>query len=160
MQRLSSIQLTTGPSKNFLSHTGTPCVSSPPHSICHIGTSSYLAQSSYLVRNSNSITLGLRSPHQNGGTKRGFPALRCGQVVKLFRKLPPKVSTSKHLRLILTDFRLPCEAFPDETVAILVYRSGRSSKQPCRLGRGLRILDKIIVLKMLETQHRSVRVLQ
>ena len=37
--------LTTGPSKNFLSHIETP------YGICHIGTSSYLAQSSYLVRN-------------------------------------------------------------------------------------------------------------
>ena len=34
------IQLTIGPIKNFLSHIGTPCVSS------------YMAQSSYLVRNS------------------------------------------------------------------------------------------------------------
>ena len=47
---LTIIQLTIGPSKNFLSHIETPYVSSF-HGICHIGTSSYLAQSSYLVRN-------------------------------------------------------------------------------------------------------------
>ena len=44
------IQLTTGPSKNFLNQVGTPYVSSYI-AYAYMATSSYLAQSSYLVRN-------------------------------------------------------------------------------------------------------------
>ena len=54
------IQLTIGPSKNFLSQIETPCVQFP-HGICHRGTSSYLAQSFYLVRNSSQTGFKLKN---------------------------------------------------------------------------------------------------